>query len=758
MKDFKKVILNTFLFAGIIAVFVIGYFLLGEDFGEMFKYWAVILALTIAVIPITGLLFGRFTDKGYIFGKVIGPLLAGTLAWILSSLHIVKFSEGLCVGAAVIVAVLSYILGFFLGKRGKKVSDNRYTSLNIILRYELFFAVLFVAYMYMKGFNPQCYGTEKMMDYGFMTRMMRTDFFPANDLWFTGDKMNYYYFGQYIATFLTKLSFSTVAYGYNLALGFGFAVCITCSYSIGRNLLIVKFGKKGLSVLGGALSAMFVTFAGNFHYVLMYKLVPMVKELLGMEVTEYWFPNSTRYIGYMPDVADKTIHEFPSYSYILGDLHAHVCDIVNVLLFIALLIALVYEVKSKRDNSIYPGGKISLKRMPDIRIFALGILLGIIKMTNYWDFPIYFVVAGAVILITSGIMTNFTAKAFAITGIAAAYILALAELISLPFTISFINMSSGIGIVDRHTQFYQFMILWGLPILTFTGYFVSLISRNKAYAGGGDAPSERKGLWGFLARMETTDLFVFIIGACAVGLMLVPEVFYVKDIYGYDFERANTMFKMTYQAFILFGLMMGYVFTCFVFKPGTGKQRSFGIAGLVIALLTCGYFFTSSYRWFFGDSFCADNYTTIRGDRYISNEAPSDAAIVLWLNENAEDDEIIVESNGNSYTISNRVSVLTGLPTVLGWRTHEWLWHNDVSVVDDRANEVRDIYTSNSEWIARSILDKYEVDYIIIGSCEYEAFSQSGMDVEFLKSLGEVVFKGYPDINNQVSYIIKVKR
>ena len=37
-----------------------------------------------------------------------------------------------------------------------------------------------------------------------------------------------------------------------------------------------------------------------------------------------------------------------------------------------------------------------------------------------------------------------------------------------------------------------------------------------------------------------------------MGLILIPEIVYVRDIYEKTAPRANTMFKLTYQAYILF--------------------------------------------------------------------------------------------------------------------------------------------------------------------------------------------------------------
>ncbi|MDE7238852.1 MAG: hypothetical protein K2N41_03975, partial [Lachnospiraceae bacterium] len=214
-----------------------------------------------------------------------------------------------------------------------------------ILVLELLFFMLFIAYMYMKGFNPKAYGTEKMMDYGFMMSMFKTEYFPVEDFWFAGEGLNYYYFGQYIMTFLTKMSFNTVSYGYNLALGTGFAFCATLVYALVCQVMRVFIAQKkkkisdAVSHVAGAVAAIAVTIAGNGHYIVFNWIVPMLWDTFQIpgDRPSYWFPNSTRYIGYTPDTHDKTIHEFPSYSFILGDVHAHVVNITFVLTLTAIL-------------------------------------------------------------------------------------------------------------------------------------------------------------------------------------------------------------------------------------------------------------------------------------------------------------------------------------------------------------------------------------------------------------------------------------
>lgn len=653
-----------------------------------------------------------------------------------------------------------------------------------ILVLEMLFFILFVAYMYMKGFNPKAYGTEKMMDYGFMMSMFKTEYFPVEDFWFAGESLNYYYFGQYIMTFLTKLSFNTVNYGYNLALGTGFAFCATLVYALVYQVMRVFIAQKKKSIsnavshVAGAVAAVAVTIAGNGHYIVFNRLVPMLWDILQIpgEKPSYWFPESTRYIGYVPDTHDKTIHEFPSYSFILGDVHAHVVNITFVLTLTAVLFAFLMNRQETMKAAIIKrrnGEKTTVSFVQEtfrLPVIAVGYLIGIFMMSNYWDFPIYYVVAGAVILVSNAVICGFDIRTWGLTAMHAVIVLAIAFLVALPFNLHFVPMANGILFAETHTPLYQLIILWGFQAVVVIGFVTALIWKeiqqnkkniserkgsailSKTVSGGG----KQNRFVLFLENLEISDLFILILGLCAIGLVLTPEVIYMSDIYAGDYKRSNTMFKLVYQAFILFGVSLGYILTRFVLVRETRKQLKYGIVGMVLLLWTCGYFGTSVRAWF-GDLSNEDQYMGMRADRYIYEEQPMDAAAIAWLNENVQGRPVILEANGDSYTIDNRVSVLTGLPTVLGWRTHEWLWHNSPDPVDARAAEIQTIYTSQDSGLVRTLLDKYQVTYLYIGTCEYKKYELIGMDTEILRQMGEVVYEGYPDMWGHVVMIVKVR-
>src|SRR5699024_5685369 len=153
--------------------------------------------------------------------------------------------------------------------------------------------------------------------------------------------------------FLTKLSGCRVALTYNLMRTFVAALAFSLPFSLVYQMVKDRLGlfrigwKRSLPAVTGAVAGISVSIAGNMHYVVYGQILPLIQKLTGEETTGYWFPDATRYIGYNPDVDDKTIHEFPCYSFVLGDLHAHVVNVMFVLLFLGILYAWIRTVHSQ---------------------------------------------------------------------------------------------------------------------------------------------------------------------------------------------------------------------------------------------------------------------------------------------------------------------------------------------------------------------------------------------------------------------------
>ncbi|MBP5607871.1 MAG: hypothetical protein J6X66_06345 [Lachnospiraceae bacterium] len=730
------------IIAGIIiaAELAAGFALMGEEMTPVLKWWLMMLALGIGTWPLTARLFSTYSDKGYVFGKILGGIAAAWLLWFFASLKLLKFSMTAVVIITLLTLIGWWVLSRFVFKKDTKELLAEVPVEQVLIR-EAIFTAAFIFFCYVKCYNPDAYGTERMMDYGFMQSIFRSEYFPPQDFWFAGENLNYYYFGQYFCTFLTKLSFNEVSYGYNLALAMCFALCLSFSFSLVYQLMLGNSGDKKKAVVAGTLAAMVLPGAASLHYLLFNFIVPWTWDILAIpgEKPSYWYADSTRYIGYHPETNDRTAHEYPAYSFLLGDLHAHVINIFVVLTILALLYAWIKDDEEEAEGSVILSS-IFASELRKPRLWVLSFLTGICVMENFWDFPIYFVVSGAVLLAVNMRRQIKPLKVASVTALQGVVVLLVSLAVSLLFQINFKAMANGIKPAENHTPIYQLAVLWALPLSLLTGFAIAVISRCK-----GDSIRNR------LRSFGKTDLYVLLIGLCGAGLVLIPEIIYIEDIYSGDFKRFNTMFKLSYQAFIMLNLMMCYVVSRFVMNPESRVQRKWGIISGVILVLCCGYFITA-LRMSAGDIKDTDRFMGLRADDYLYREAPYDADAVYWARENIPSGSVVLEANGDSYTIYNRVSVITGLPTVLGWHTHEWLWHNDLDPVDERVDIVRRMYVDAD----RALMEAYGVDYIFVGSCEYEKYEREGMDIGRLLELGETVYSGDVHDDGKYTFIIRL--
>lgn len=712
-----------------------------QDLLVFLRWWLTILIIGISFMPLTSLIFDSFNDKGYLFSKTIGIAISGYILWLLSSFHILKFS-GI---SALLILLICIIINLFIYYKNPKIFTK--DIIKICIKEEVCFLIIFVIFIYIKGFKPEACGTEKFMDFGFMTSLMRNDYMPPEDLWFAGKNLNYYYLGQYFATFISKLSFLEVKYTYNLMLIMIATLACMLPYSIVYNItkkisLLKNENRKVIPFLSGIIASLAIVAAGNMHYTIYKWIIPFINKIRKVDMEyKYWFPNSTRYIGYFPETNDKTIHEFPSYSFILGDLHAHVINIIFVLTLIGVLFAWL----NIRDNMEYNRKKDNINLKKEVfynpKIIIIGFFIGIFHITNFWDFPIYYVVSGAVILFSNIRVYNYKKEVIKLTFIQGVFIMGISKLIALPFTIKFDQISSKIRIVVAQTPFYQWMVLWGLPVLLVLFFIIYINS---------DLNKQKGKLKDIL---YSPDLFIILLGLCAIGLLLIPEIVYVEDIYG-NHKRANTMFKLTYQAFILFGICFGYIFTRIIVFSKNLKIKLLTILFVLLFSSTLLYSINATNNWF-GKIYDYKGYKSLDATKYIADKMPDDDLAIKWINENIKGSPVILEANGESYSDYQRISVNTGLPTVLGWEVHEWLWRSDYGIVDKRKKDVEDIYTSSDIDLVKSLIEYYNISYIYIGKLEIDKFDN--VNHSLLKSLGEVVYILSPDLAKEYqTYIIKI--
>ncbi len=691
----------------------------------IFSWWLMLFLLGIASIPFTWILFRKFFDLGYGLSKTVSLISVSFLVFLVGTSKILPIHQSTIV--AIVFSYFAINVAIFIRFK-KQIAKSYKVKLPVILISELLFLFGLIFWSVVRGYQPDINGLEKFMDYGFINSILKSEYLPPTDMWQSGKPINYYWFGHHSVAVLIKLSSIPASIAYNLMIATIAGFTLSSAFSI-VTTLTKKIPKiKVRSVLAsGLISAILLTFAGNFHTPFFiganylkenycqqgqYLLCTQTK----FEIKPYWYPDATRFIGYNPDTKDKTIHEFPLYSFVVSDLHAHLINLPYVLVFIGLLLA--YFLKDRR-------------KIFDIKALSpIGFLLGVMFMTSAWDFGNYFLVTLATLGMYFLYLRMFKFKSFFAAMLSIGFILAVALVTVSPFLLNFESIADGAAFVKARSPIWQLIVLWGFPfILT----FIFTVSILKVF--------RRK------KKIERQDAFVIAILVSSWLLIMIPEIIYLKDIYEATHARANTMFKLTYQAYVMAYLSSGYI-AIRAISLFDRKVKRLIVTSVFLILFGLVMIYPSiAIKSYYAE---LKVYKGLDGEGWMEKKYPDEYKILVWLRENVKGQPVILEAPGDSYTDFNMISSYSGLPTVNGWFVHEWLWRGSSEVPAKRNADIEAIYTTKDANVAKKLLGKYSVEYVIVGTHER---------VKYPTNLQENKFEEFGELVNQTGnakiYLIK---
>ena len=818
-------------------------------------WYAILFIFALVMLPVAFKIFASFGSGGFMASRVMGLVTVSLVVWTLSYMKIFRFNYVFVLIAIVLVAFLCYFPKSLRAALIKKLEEP-YLIERIVIE-ETVFAIVLVILCYFKGFTPAINGEEKFMDYAFIMSMLRNSELPARDMWLSGYPINYYYFGQFIWAMVIKLSCIKPSIAYNISLCSTIAISFGMCFSFGKILIegaqMNGYHKNRLTgYITGLLAGLSTIFFGNSHsffYDTNGGGNGLLKFLgdMGLEVGDtdnFWYPDSTRYIGWNPQITtnggDMTIEEFPFYSFLIGDLHAHVISMMTVLLIAMIMFALVISSKTPQatikhldiKNGRFPKDEYKVLLTPHLVIAA--VLLGVSQMTNYWDFLIYFIFCSmallvantrktdkfstvpsavifagniiailavyllfgnnvlahvavqAIVLIISYILAGMFPSALSRTSFGMSFLFVVSHIVAMPFNLNFDMISNALGKVKNRSSLFQILILWFTHFIICITFIVITIIFKNIQAGSSGRKQKKTGKAAVaddgLNRMNPVASFisdrnivdVFICGMIFVALLLIiaPEIFYVRDIYTAGYLRANTMFKFCFAAFIMLSVAMSYaVMRLFwiVTKKGTYSLTCLILAWVFIALMFIPAHYTGTALTQRCGEIKKENYQGLDGVAYIDYYSSDFSYIegegnlisyrdcIDWFNQNVKGSPVICEGYGVSYKDYNIVSAYTGLPTVIGWEGHEWLWRfkgvinkekdilesdpdNDVwkTYLFPRHADVDIIYMSEDVDEIKEVIDKYNIEYIVLGNIEYKIYDLD--NTETLLKLCDVAF------------------
>lgn len=686
-----------------------------QDVTIVLVTWLIMLLLQLVSAPFLYLLFQKkLIDGGWAFGRVLVWLLLSLIIWFGGHTGL-PFNQDIYLYLVLSLAVLAS--SYYAATHWSNLKQYFQKRWLLILVEEWLFLLGFVFLIFIRAHRPDILDLEKFMDAGFIQAYLRSPTLPAEDMWLSGEKINYYTFGHFMGSIMTRLWGLRIEYGYNILLGLLMGLGLAEAFSVGANLvwpLIKDKGQKWVRLLRSGLIAAFLVIIGGNSHAAWYLLS-------NYTFRAYWYPDATRFI-------DRTIHEFPAYSFIVSDLHAHVWGLPLVLFLLINILVWINQIQAEASQEI-TGLKKLLKLKTVIRALPLGVLFGVMMMTSTWDFLIY----GMLMVMLSLVLLVQDLKVWLKIILSGAVTIATALLVASPWLLNFVSISEGVKFAAEHSPFWQLLVLWSGHV-TFS--LVTLYFANRLISQSSDRQNQ---------ALKTPAMMIVALVLTALILIALPELIYFKDIYP-NHPRANTMFKLTFQAFVMMGLAISWLAGVLHLKKFHQNLRVILRFLLGIFILAVGIYPYFGYRDYYDR---LKKYRGLNGLYWMQQDLTHDYQLILWLRQNVTGRPVILEAAGDSYTKYARVSTFTGFPTVVGWKVHQWLWRGGYTVPQGRSDEVEQVYRQPLSATAQQILKKYQVKYIVVSSLERDKYSK--IDESGLKQLGRIVYQ-----TNQ-SYLVKLQ-
>jgi YYY domain-containing protein len=676
---------------------------------------------------------------------------------MLPSLHVVGYGVPLIVAVLVLLAVLGILAGLRLrslagrleaakGRRLRRLGrlalpPDDHVRRRLFLGGEAVFALAYVLGVLLASFAPDVWNTEKPMDMGFINAINASSHFPPHDPWMSGESLNYYYFGHVVMAWPLKLLGIRPDSGYLLCWGLLFALTCSAVYAFAGTLwaaarAVLPRAPRGGPVLAGVLAVLLVVVLGN---------LAGVRTWLNADNPPHdyaWFDPSR--------VIPNTINEFPSFSFILGDLHAHVLALPFTVL--ALAFALQVALAGPRGDVVWRAVWEAL---------AAALAIGVLYAINTWSYPVAAGVLVAAVIVWLRDPASAKRREFGVVWLV--LVLLGSFVLILPFILNFNPEARGVGAVHVRRPFTKWLgdmamiygiLLW--PLLAAYASRVRALAKPWTVLGWGLVVAIVGGV--LLAGAHLTGAMVLAIGvgvgigaalspalsaperflwiliAGGVALVFIPEIVYLRDAFDHsDLFRMNTVFKAGYQAYILLGLAAACALPWAAVWLGRRVWTGWALGAAILLLLGFVYPYAASYARTNGFA----NSPSLDGLKWLRTANPGDPGAIEWLRAHSAGDAVILEAFGDDYSAFGhaRMSTFTGRATVLGWAGHEIQWSHDVG---SRIADIKTLYTTPDVAVARPLLARYGVRYVVVGPIEHTTYGDAG-DAKW-DQLGERVY------------------
>ncbi|MCU0475023.1 MAG: DUF2298 domain-containing protein [Anaerolineae bacterium] len=484
--------------------------------------------------------------------------------------------------------------------------------------------------------------------------------------------------------------------------------------------------------------------------------------------TDRWFWAPSRVID--ESVGGRPITEMPFFTFVYGDLHAHMMTMPLILFVSAFVI-----------NEVLLAGREQRRwawRMASI-VLAGGVV-GLLRAANTWDYPTYLVLGLAglgyavwmrwrVINRRFGLDVLVTLGAFVLAGVLAAR----------PYTAWFATAYESLRLwEDAKTPLWAYWQIHGL----FLFFIVSLLVWETGRWLRAVRVRDLRGRWPWLVGGLVLMLgvlaasVVLAILEYQVALIVLPLIAWIAALFfrptqspsmrltlvlvglalsltlaveivvlDGDIGRQNTVFKFYIHVWMLFSVAAGAA-GAWLIQAADGWRNRLALPWYTVG----GLLFLTALAFPLTATVAKSNFrlspqvgATLDGDAFMAAtttyyenygqplDMSLDYRVVTWLQDNVQGTPTILEGRTRleEYYWGSRISIHTGLPSLVGWNFHQ-RQQRSIGGLDQlvwqRVANINHVYTTPDPLEAWRIIRAYDVAYIVVASIERANYGESG--------------------------------
>ncbi|MGQ9674917.1 MAG: DUF2298 domain-containing protein [Chloroflexota bacterium] len=805
--------------------------------------WIVTVELIgLVPLPVTTRLLRGLPDGGFGLTRTLGLLLLAWITWTVVSLGLFPNTR-ITVFLALAVLIAANVAVFVRHRRS--IIESLWAKRRVVVVGEVVFWGAFALFLAIRLANPDLWhparGGEKPMDLAYLMAVMKSQWFPPYDPWFAGGYLNYYYFGQVIVGTLIKLTGIVPTTAFNLAIPLLFALTFAGVFSAAFNLVALREDGRGSTrawtiagLAGSGMALLLGNLGGGVQLgETLMRLSPLklacpvgldtavglvggiwqaVTQPGGLNIPTDWYWASTR-------VIEGTINEFPFFTFLYADLHAHLIALPLTMLALGLALTLMtslgapmsrltWQTSRRTEGHLGADGGPAGQEVVTAKnvavtwsevvalVFLSGLVVGSLAPTNFWDYPTYLLIVALAVVAPWYVHRPLVWSDLATRVAVIVVIGVLTRLLFWPYHANFQMFYFGIEAISDKSSVGDYLIIHGMLLFGVASFITVGIARHEncrqvvrltglflrqwdrfsrldallrtrlpglrenarviaylvlagmavlaalALLGLGlvslllaiVAAVAVVGLW---SRPSATDAFILGLIALGAGLGIVCEFVAVKG----DVGRMNTVFRFYLQVWMLWSIVgaVGLYTAVTAFKRSARRFGHWAWTAVLVGLLaTCLVYPLVGTRARVADRFDPSIAPTLDGTAYMERAVyrdenhdlslASDLAAIRWLQDNVEGSPVILEGRTPLYRWGSRISIYTGLPTVLGWDWHQkqqragYTW-----LVDQRAGDVSEMYGTLSTQRTKELLRKYQVRYVYVGGLERAYYPAEGL-------------------------------